>query len=243
MGTTVCAAVANHPELALVAAVDPGAIGRRVEGLEIAPTLQTLVEADVEVIVDFTTAEAARVTLEWAALHGVHAVVGTTGFTEADRERFRSLFTASRCLIAANFAIGAVLLMRFAELASPWFDTAEVIELHHDAKVDAPSGTAMATVEKMAAASSSWAPDPTRTETLEGARGALGPGGVRIHSVRMRGMLAHEEVILGATGQTLTLRHDSYDRESFMPGVTLACTRVGSLDAPLTLGIESLLGV
>jgi 4-hydroxy-tetrahydrodipicolinate reductase len=243
MGATVCTAVRNHPELELVAAVDPAAAGREVEGIEIASTLQALADADVEVLVDFTTVEAARVTLNWAALHGVHAVVGTTGFTPEDRERLSALFTRSRCLIAANFAIGAVLLMRFAELASPWFDTAEVIELHHDAKIDAPSGTAMATVDKMAAASSDWAPDPTRTQTLPGARGAAGPAGIRIHSVRMRGMLAHEEVILGAAGQTLTLRHDSYDRESFMPGVTLACTRVGSLSDPLTMGIDSLLGV
>ena len=145
-------------------------------------------------------------------------------------------------MFAANFAISAVLMMRFAELAAPFFDTAEIIELHHDAKADAPSGTALPTAERMAAASDGWAPDPTTHEVIAGARGGAGPAGIRVHSVRMRGMVAHQEVILGAQGQSLTIRQDSYDRASFMPGVVLACKRVA--DHPgLTIGLDALLGL
>jgi 4-hydroxy-tetrahydrodipicolinate reductase len=157
-------------------------------------------------------------------------VVGTTGFSADDFELFESAFGGAdgpNCLIAPNFAISAVLMMRFAEMAAPFFDTAEIIELHHDRKVDAPSGTAVKTAERMAAArSADFDPDPTTDVVYEGARGGDGPAGVRVHSVRMRGMVAHQEVILGATGQTLTIRQDSYDRDSFMPGVLLACKRI-----------------
>jgi 4-hydroxy-tetrahydrodipicolinate reductase len=131
-------------------------------------------------------------------------------------------------------------MMRFAELAAPYFETAEIVELHHDAKLDAPSGTAMLTAERMAAASSQWAEDPTRTEILAGARGGEGPAGIRVHALRLRGMVAHQEVILGTTGQTLSIRHDSYDRDSFMPGVVLAVKAVG--DRPgVTVGLDPLL--
>lgn len=242
MGREVCAAVAAADGLELVAAVDLAAAGTRVEGLTVADELRALADAETNVVVDFTVAAAARVTLPWAAMHGMHAVVGTTGFDRADLDGFRDVFRASNCLIAPNFAISAVLMMRFAELAAPWFETAEIVELHHDAKVDAPSGTAVSTAERMAAASADWAPDPTTHEVYPGARGGTGPAGIRVHSVRMRGMVAHQEVILGAQGQTLTIRQDSYDRASYMPGVVLACRRIG--DHPgLTLGLESLLGV
>ena len=186
-------------------------------------------------------AEAARATLPFLALHGIHAVVGTTGFSGADLESFRSAFTGSNCLVAANFAIGAVLMMKFAEQAAPYFETAEIIEFHHNAKADAPSGTALATAQRMAAASSEWAADPTRHEVVPGARGGVGPGGIRVHGVRMVGMTASQEVILGTAGQTLVIRHDSNDRVSFMPGVVLACRRVAGLPDRLTLGIDSLL--
>jgi len=133
-------------------------------------------------------------------------------------------------------------MMRVAELAAPYFETAEVIELHHDAKVDAPSGTAMMTVQRMAGASTTWAPDPTQHEVVAGARGGAGAAGIRVHSVRMRGLVAHQEVLLGTTGQSLTIRHDSYDRTSFMPGVLLAIKHVA--DRPgLTVGLDSLLGL
>ncbi|MBV9662004.1 MAG: 4-hydroxy-tetrahydrodipicolinate reductase, partial [Acidimicrobiales bacterium] len=146
------------------------------------------------------------------------------------------------CVVAPNFAIGAVLMMHFAAIAAPWFETAEIIELHHDAKVDAPSGTAVLTSERMAAASSAWGGDPTEVETIPGARGSVGPGGIRIHAVRLKGLVAHQEVILGTAGQTLTIRHDSIDRQSFMPGVLWAVRQVAERPG-LTVGLEHLLGI
>jgi 4-hydroxy-tetrahydrodipicolinate reductase len=133
-------------------------------------------------------------------------------------------------------------MMRFAELAAPYFETAEVIELHHDAKADAPSGTAMMTVQRMAAASPTWSADPTKEEIVSGARGGVGPTGIHVHSVRLRGLVAHQEVLLGTAGQTLTIRHDSYDRSSFMPGVVLAVKQIASRPG-LTLGLDALLGL
>jgi 4-hydroxy-tetrahydrodipicolinate reductase len=250
MGSTVCRAVAADPDLELVGAIDPHhsgldlrhATGVDVPDLHIDPDPAALLDAGAEVVVDFTVIDASRQNLAWAAEHGVHAVVGTTGFTADDHELLRSLFTSSNCLIAPNFAIGAVLMMRFAEMAAPWFETAEVIELHHDQKVDAPSGTAMLTVQRMAEASGDWAPDPTQKVVLPGARGATGPAGIPVHSVRLRGLVAHQEVLLGTAGQSLTIRHDSYDRSSFMPGVVLAVKQVA--DHPgLTVGLDSLLGL
>jgi 4-hydroxy-tetrahydrodipicolinate reductase len=244
MGQTVCAAVASDPGLRLVAAVDPQHAGSAAAGgVTVAAGLDALVDAGTEVAIDFSIAPAARETLPWLASRGIHAVVGTTGLSDDDIDAFRAAFTTSRCLIAANFAIGAVLMMRFSELAAPFFETAEVIELHHDAKRDAPSGTAMATVRRMAAASDQWAPDPTESEVVAGARGGKGAGGIAVHSVRLRGLVAHQEVLLGTAGQTLAIRHDSYDRSSFMPGVLLATKRVSSLPEGVTLGIDALLGV
>jgi 4-hydroxy-tetrahydrodipicolinate reductase len=250
MGATVCQAVVDDPDLELVAAVDPQHAGLDLQqvtrvgvpGIEIAPSAAGLAHADVDVAVDFTHIDAARENLAWLAEHGVHAVVGTTGFTDADLHLLAKAFTDSNCVVAPNFAVGAVLMMRFAELAAPFFDTAEIIELHHDQKVDAPSGTAMATVARMAAASDRWAADPTTDHTLEHARGAEGPTGIHVHSVRMRGMVAHQEVLLGTTGQTLSIRHDTVDRSSFMPGVLLAIKAVP--DRPgLTVGLDPLLGL
>jgi 4-hydroxy-tetrahydrodipicolinate reductase len=170
--------------------------------------------------------------------------VGTTGFTEDDLIEFAAMFSVhtANAVVAPNFAIGAVLMMRFAELAAPHFETAEIIEWHHDAKADAPSGTAMLTAERLAKASKHWADDPTTHAVLAGARGGVGPAGIRVHAVRMRGMVAHQEVVLGATGQTLTIRHDSYDRTSFMPGVLLAVKEVPRRPG-LTVGLDALLGV
>ena len=241
MGTMVCDAVAADPALVLVAAVDPRAAGHETNGIVVGAELRALADAGCEVVVDFTVAGAARVTLSWLAMHGMHAVVGTTGFSDDDLATFRTDFSGSNCLIASNFAISAVLMMRFAELAAPFFDTAEIIELHHEAKIDAPSGTAVATARRMAVAKGHFAPDPTVHEVYSGARGGLGPGDIRVHSVRMRGMVAHQEVILGTEGQTLTIRQDSYDRSGFMPGVVLACKRVAELPG-LTLGLDPLLG-
>jgi 4-hydroxy-tetrahydrodipicolinate reductase len=253
MGATVCQAVAGDPELELVAAVDPHhagldlrqVAGVDVPGVQVERTADALARAGVEVAVDFTEVAAARANLAWCAEHGVHAVVGTTGLTDEDHQELRRLFREdgpANCFVAPNFAIGAVLMIHFAELAAPWFETAEIIELHHDGKVDAPSGTAILTAGRMAAASADWAGDPTKTEVLAGARGAEGPNGIHIHSVRLRGLVAHQEVLLGTTGQSLVIRHDSYDRSSFMPGVLLAIKAIA--DRPgLTVGLDRLLGL
>jgi 4-hydroxy-tetrahydrodipicolinate reductase len=244
MGAEVCRAVAADPVLELVAAVDPSAVGGSACGVPVAGELRAFADARCDVVVDFTVAAAARTTLPWLAMHGIHAVVGTTGLDDDDLEAVRRALAGgpTGCVVAANFAISAVLMMRFAEIAAPFFETAEIVELHHDAKVDAPSGTALTTARRMAAASADWAADPTEHEVVPGARGGAGPAGIRLHAVRMRGMVAHQEVILGAQGQTLTLRQDSYDRTSFMPGVVLACKRVAEHPG-LTLGLDALLGL
>ena len=248
MGAEVCRAIMADADLHLVAAIDPfhagidlrQATGVEAPGVQISPSAEALARAGVQVAVDFTHAEAARENLRWCAQNGVHAVVGTTGFTDADIAEFTGLFRKSNCVIAPNFAIGAVLMMRFAEMAAPYFDTAEVIEFHHDQKIDAPSGTAVATAARMANAKAEWAPDPTTKEVYAGARGGEGPAGIRVHAVRMRGMVAHQEVILGTTGQTLLIRHDTTDRTSFMPGVVLAVKRVGQHPG-VTVGLDPLL--
>ncbi len=260
MGREVCRAVVAHPDLELVAAVDSALAGidlRQVAGIDVGG-LQIEGHADalstvgVDVAVDFTVATAATETLRFCAAAGIHVVVGTTGFDTAFMEELRGLFAgpdagSPNCVVAANFAIGAVLIMRFAEMAAPWFDAAEIIELHHAGKLDAPSGTALATALRMAAARSTDGDDPypsDRTEhaVIEGARGADAAGGVRVHSVRMPGLVAHQEVLLGAVGQTLTIRHDSTDRTSFMDGVVLAVHEVVRRPG-LTVGLEPLLGL
>jgi 4-hydroxy-tetrahydrodipicolinate reductase len=212
MGETVCAAVEGAEDMQLVGRADP-LLGTTVE--------QVLPEADV--LVDFTRPDTALQNALDALRAGVHVVIGTTGF---DAQPLREAASApgrqtANVLLAPNFAIGAVLMMRFAEEAARHMEKAEIIELHHDGKLDAPSGTAARTAELMAAASEG-APPP-------------------IHSVRLPGLVAHQEVILGDLGQTLTIRHDTISRESFMPGVLLAVRRVGSLPAPLTIGLEGLL--
>jgi 4-hydroxy-tetrahydrodipicolinate reductase len=246
MGATVGAAVSAAADLELVAAVDPaGAGGQAAPGVNISPDLEALVVAQADVAVDFTVPGAAVASAEWCSAHGIHSVIGTTGIDDAALERLGTAFPDGAglgCVVAPNFAIGAVLMMRFAELAAPWFDTGEIVELHHDAKVDAPSGTAMLTAQRMAAASADWGPDPTRVEVLPGARGGQGPAGIRIHSVRLRGLVAHQEVLLGGAGQSLSIRHDSYDRQSFMPGVLLAVREVPTRPG-LTVGLEQLLGI
>jgi 4-hydroxy-tetrahydrodipicolinate reductase len=249
MGHEVCRAVAAAPDLELVAAIDPGHLGEGVCGLTIGSEVESLADLGATVVVDFTVADAARANLAHYAGAGIHAVVGTTGLSGDDLARAADLFSdsAANAIVAANFAIGAVLLMRFCELAAPHMDGVEVIELHHDAKRDAPSGTSLHTAAVMAAArekagAGPLPADPTTEFVLPGARGAEGPGGVRVHSVRLPGLIAHEEVIFGALGQSLSIRHDSYDRRSFMPGVLLAVRAVA--DRPgLTVGIEALLGL
>lgn len=250
MGSMVCGTVAADPELELVAAISPHhtgldvreVTGAPVAGVQISGEIEALDKARAEVAVDFTVLDSARLNARWCGENGVHAVVGTSGFGESDIAELEPLFTRSNCVIVPNFAIGAVLMIRLAEIVAPWFDTAEVVELHHDGKVDAPSGTALETARRMAAASPDWGKDPTEKHTLPGARGAEGPGGIHVHSVRLRGLMAHHEVLLGTTGQSLSIRHDSYDRTSFMPGVVLAIKKIGEQPG-VTVGLDALLGL
>ena len=234
MGQEVCRAVSEANDLELVAAVDPGHVGVEVCGLTILGEVNALSDLGAEVVVDFTVAEAVRHNVAHYAVEGIHAVIGTSGLTEADvrdvAARFESSGTGANVVIVPNFAIGAVLLLHLARIAAPHMEGVEIIELHHDAKRDAPSGTAMHTAAliaeaRRAAGSAPWPADPTTDMVLPGARGGEAVDGVHVHSVRLPGLVAHEEVIFGATGQSLTIRHDSYDRRSFMPGVLLAVRR------------------
>jgi 4-hydroxy-tetrahydrodipicolinate reductase len=233
VGTEVCRAVEAAPDLDLVAEVDLG------------DPLEQLVEAGVEAVVDFTHPDVVMESLRFCVDHGIHAVVGTTGF---DAERVATLqgwlagAPGVGILVAPNFSIGAVLMMRFAAAAAPFYESVEVVELHHPDKADAPSGTARRTAELIAAArrdaGSPPMPDATTTG-LDGARGA-DVDGVRVHGLRVRGLVAHQEVILGGPGETLTIRHDSLDRASFTPGV-LTGLRVIAGRPGLTVGLEQLL--
>jgi 4-hydroxy-tetrahydrodipicolinate reductase len=233
MGAEVCRTVESAPDLELVAAIDLG-------------DDRTPAEA-AEVIVDFTHPDVVMDNLSWCIDHGISAVVGTTGFSDERFDLLRSLLAEHDglgVLIAPNFSIGAVLMMRFAEQAAAFYESAEVIELHHPGKADAPSGTAATTARRIAAARTAAAlaapPDATKQE-LPGARGAQ-VDGIRVHGVRLRGLVAHQEVLFGAEGETLTIRHDSLDRVSFMPGV-LAAVRAISTRPGLTVGIEPILGI
>jgi 4-hydroxy-tetrahydrodipicolinate reductase len=239
MGREICRAVAAADDLELVAAVDPNNAGLEAEGLLVSATVEHL--ADVDVAVDFTLPSTVMPNVRWCLRNGVHAVVGTTGLTPADLEELRAAATAStaNCFVAPNFALGAVLLLRFAAEAARYFDAAEVIELHHDGKADAPSGTAIATAHAIAAARSGDWSAPEAVGQYAGARGAE-VDGVRVHAVRLPGLVAHEEVLFGGPGQTLSLRHDAVDREAFVPGVLLAIRAVA--DRPgLTVGLNALL--
>jgi 4-hydroxy-tetrahydrodipicolinate reductase len=256
MGREVCRAVAGDPDTELVAAVDTRfgglPIGEVAEmetaGGTVLGTVEELAPAGAEVAVDFTVAPSAVSNMRWCAAHGVHGVVGTSGIGASDLAGLAAAFEGSgaNCIVAPNFAIGAVLMMRFAALAAPYMESAEIVELHHDGKTDAPSGTSMRTAElleasRQAAGAGPWPPDPTTQTNVPGVRGGVGAGGIRIHSLRLAGLVAHQEVVFGARGQSLTIRHDSYDRISFMPGVLLAVKSVG--DRPgLTVGLEALLG-
>jgi 4-hydroxy-tetrahydrodipicolinate reductase len=230
MGAEVVKAVTDAKDLELVAALDLG------------DSLDQLVSAKAEVVVDFTTPDSVMGNLEFLIGKGIHVVVGTTGFDDARIAKVQSLLAANPkvgVLIAPNFAIGAVLMMEFAEKAAKYFESAEIIELHHPNKVDAPSGTAARTADLMSKARKSAGlsemPDATTT-SLDGARGAK-VGDVPVHSVRLRGLIAHQEVLLGGPGETLSIRHDSLDRAGFMPGVLLGVRKVVQSQG-LTFGLE-----
>ena len=229
MGATVCDAVEADPELELVARVDED------------DPIDLLDERGAQVAVDFTTPGAVKDNVRFCLSNGIHAVVGTTGLSEEDLAEISAWASAgeANAFVAPNFALGAVLMMRFAAQAAPHFDSAEISERHHERKLDAPSGTALRTAELMnAARDEPWAGAPSK-ETLPGSRGGE-VDGLRIHSLRVRGSVAHQEVVLGSAGETLTIRHDSLDRASFMPGVVLAVKSVSALDG-LVVGLEHLL--
>ena len=235
VGTAVVGGVEKADDLELAAEIDHG------------DDLQQLVDAGVEVIVDFTTPNAVMGNLEFCINNGIHCVVGTTGFDDERYQQVRDWCAANEgvgVLIAPNFAISAVLTMAFARQAAPFFDSAEVVELHHPNKLDAPSGTAVKTAQGIARARKDAGLDgmPDATEqALDGARGA-DVDGVPVHAVRMQGMVAHEEVIFGTTDQSLTIRQDSYGRESFVPGVLTGVREVA--DHPgLTIGLDEYLGL
>jgi 4-hydroxy-tetrahydrodipicolinate reductase len=215
------------------------------DDLTLGPTYDmgdTLDLAGVDVAVDFTHPSAVMDNLKACIDAGVHAVVGTTGFDEERLAQLRAWLdgTSVGVLVAPNFGIAAVLMMRFAAQAARFFDSAEIVELHHPGKADAPSGTARRTAELIAEARAGLPPMPDATsQSLDGARGAS-VDGVRVHSVRLAGLVAHQEVLLGGSGESLTLRHDSYDRASFMPGVLLGIRQIGSRPG-LTVGLDALL--
>lgn len=228
MGQAVCAAVEGAADLELAARVDLG------------DDLSLVDECDV--VVDFTAPDVVMATLAHCIPAGVHVVVGTSGFDEARLEQVRKMLEPGvGVLVAPNFSIGAVLMMRFAAVAAPFFESVEVVELHHPDKVDAPSGTAVRTAAMIAAARQGQVNPDATTTALEGARGAI-IDGVPVHSVRVRGLVAHQEVLLGGVGETLTIRHDSLDRASFMPGVLLGVREVGSHPG-LTVGLDTFLGL
>ncbi|HSL10371.1 MAG TPA: 4-hydroxy-tetrahydrodipicolinate reductase [Actinomycetota bacterium] len=241
MGGEVCRAVTEADDLALVATVDPAGAGAAIAGTTAVASAEELDASGVDVGIDFTQPDAVMANARWCLINGVHVVIGTTGLAQGHVDELRDLAERgdANAIVAPNFAIGAVLMMRFAEEAARHLDAAEVIELHHDGKKDAPSGTAIATARRIAAARpGAWRP-PAGDDAHPGARGA-DVDGVRVHGVRLPGLLAHQEVILGGPGQTLTIRHDSTDRASFMPGVLLAVRAVASRPG-LTVGLEPLL--
>ena len=241
MGSTVAAAVAADDQMTLVAAVDPGRAGGMVEGVQIASSIESLLAAGAEVAVDFTTPGSVAENVRWCLANGINAVVGTTGMSPEDLAQIGEVARGAKAnvLVAPNFALGAVLMMRFAELAARFLPSAEIVELHHDGKVDAPSGTAISTASRIAAARGESSPAIGGDDAHPGARGA-DVSGVRVHSVRLPGLLAHQEVIMGGPGQTLTIRHDATDRTCFIPGVLLAIRSIAGLPG-LTIGLDSLL--
>ncbi len=250
MGREVCRALSAESDMELVCAVDPAAAGKPLRelvpeapgGLLVQESISVLPDTGAEALVDFTMAEAARQNIPRALEMGVHVVAGTTGLRSGDLEAFAELADKRgvACLIAPNFALGAVLMMRFAAIAARFLPDCEIIELHHPLKLDAPSGTASLTAEMIASA---------RGEADDGSKGGKAPpsrgedrGGVRVHSVRLPGLVAHQEVIFGGVGQTLTIRHDSLDRTSFMPGVIFAL-REAPRHPGLTVGLEKWMGL
>lgn len=230
MGSVVCEAVEEAGDLELVARVG------RDDDLEI------LTRAGAEVTVDFTVPGAVKDNVRFCLERGIHAVVGTTGLSDADLDDIASWTGPANVFVAPNFAVGAVLMMRFAAEAAPHFDSAEIVERHHPGKADAPSGTALRTADMMNQVRSRPWTTPEADAGGEASGRGHDAGGIRVHALRTAGSVAHQEVVLGSPGETLTIRHDSLDRRSFMPGVLLAVRKVAGMPG-LTVGLERLLGM
>ena len=233
VGAAVCTALEAAPDTELVAAVDAG------------DDVEELVRSGAEVVVDFTHPDVVMDNLRFCIEHGIHAVVGTTGFDQGRLDQLGEWLAGAPgvgVLIAPNFSIGAILMMRFAAVAAPFYESVEIVELHHPDKADAPSGTARRTAELVAAArreAGLGAPPDATSTALDGARGA-DVDGIRVHGLRLRGLVAHQEVLLGGLGETLTIRHDSLDRASFTPGVLTGVRQVARHPG-LTVGLEHFL--
>ena len=242
MGQALARGLASTHGFSVVVLVDvtePGALF----GARYVSSLEDVDESEIDVVIDFSTPDGVAHSAIWCAEHGVALVIGATGLSSAQRELVDAAATKVGVVLASNFSIGAILAERFAALAAPHFESVEVIELHHDRKVDAPSGTSIATAQAIQAARSNAGmgdvADPTERLTIDGARGAAAGGGVRIHSVRLPGLVAHQEVLFGGPGEGLTIRHDTFDRSSFVPGVALAANAVDATPRFLD-GIASL---
>jgi len=252
MGRMVCQGVAEDSDLNLVGAIDRtregGSIGPLIgqpkQDVVVSSQLETLLQAETEVAVDFTRPGEVMNTIRWAVDHAIHLVVGTSGIGPPELDQIRGWLEAeaggSNVVVAPNFSIGSVVAQRFAEEAVRHFPAVEIIELHHDQKVDAPSGTAAQTAERIAKAREEVWSGPAE-ESVPGVRGGQ-VDGIRVHSVRLPGLVAHQEMIFGGQGQTLTIRHDATDRSTYMPGVLLAIKQVAHRPG-LTAGLEPLLGL
>ncbi len=262
MGGLLCEFLDADPDLQLTVAVDPELeFDPTIKTMpQLATSRDQVDPSQVDVAIDFTVASVALQNALWCAQHGIHTIIGTTGLSESDLTELKVAFgdangersgspsygntktdssgstQTANCLVAPNFAVGIVMLMRFAEMASPFFTSAEVIEQHHDGKVDAPSGTAIEIMRRMERVSTNWQDDPTQHELIEGVRGGKGPANIPVHSVRLSGLVAHHQILFGGEGEVLTLRHDSLDRSSFMSGVLHAC-RVIEVFHGLTFGL------
>jgi len=243
MGQALAAGCAELPDFKVAALVDPHEPRERFG----APHVSSITELDpatIDVVVDFSRPESVVASAQWCAQHHKGLVIGTTGLSAEQRAAVEQAAASTGVIMASNFSLGAVLSERFAAMAAPYFDRVEIIELHHDRKADAPSGTSLTTAEAIrearAAAGRVTPPEPTERLTLPEARGADAGDGIRVHSVRLPGLVAHQEVLFGGLGEGLTIRHDSFDRVSFVQGVALAARHVGAVQG-LVIGIESFL--
>jgi 4-hydroxy-tetrahydrodipicolinate reductase len=239
MGRAVAEALARSSDMSLAGLFDPGAAGQMIEGVEVSGDAESM--GACEIVVEFTNPDVVMANLDTWRRMRLHAVVGTSGFTT---ERIAAVEAAwgdgpPNCIIVPNFSIGAVLMMRFAEEAAPHFEASEIVELHHDRKADAPSGTAVATADRIAAANPVQRRAVESAELFTGARGAS-VGGVPVHAVRLPGLLAHQEVLFGNAGEVLSIRHDTTDRAAFIPGVLLAVSKVAQMPG-VTVGLDPLL--